>query len=182
MPLATKNGLLIVKDDKVAENCNCCGSAAPCGCPPGSLASMRVTFSDFLNRTVPSDVYAQIVSEFEGVTFVLPLLNGGYSDTQSSIGFSGTASELLSMNNDDPVWYGIATCPPSGLAILDVWRKVQTNVIVKWGVRELFFNSCAGGTVNRLDTGASFNLLSNGELDLNSRGQWFYRSICTIGP
>jgi hypothetical protein len=143
---------------------------------------MTVTFSDFTNRSVPSDIYAQLVSQFEGITFVLPLLNGGYSNSQSSIGFSGTASELLSMNYNNPVWYGIAGCPPSAIATLDVWIKLDsggTSWILKWGVRDLFFNSCDGGAVNRLDTGSASVLLSNGELSTGPR--WFYRSICTIG-
>lgn len=35
MPLATKNGSLIVKDGKVAENCNCCGDWYCYGCGEG---------------------------------------------------------------------------------------------------------------------------------------------------
>jgi len=33
MPLATRNGQLIVKDGKLAENCNCCGGGDGGGCP-----------------------------------------------------------------------------------------------------------------------------------------------------
>ena len=47
MPLATKNGAIIVKDGKLAENCNCCGGlCATCANATKPLTlSCRVTFA-----------------------------------------------------------------------------------------------------------------------------------------
>lgn len=47
MPLATKNNALIVKDGKVAENCNCCGGwyCLPCACQGRRPDALRVEVS-----------------------------------------------------------------------------------------------------------------------------------------
>jgi len=50
MPLATKNGSLIVKDGKLAENCNCCGGWYCCSgaalCPETLQVSVSISASD----------------------------------------------------------------------------------------------------------------------------------------
>jgi hypothetical protein len=52
MPLATKNNALIVKDGKVAENCNCCGGWYCCAgvslCPDLLKVSVSISASDVI--------------------------------------------------------------------------------------------------------------------------------------
>jgi hypothetical protein len=61
MPLATKNGAIIIKDGKLAESCGCCGGWYCCfspECAADSISSVSVTItaSDYLQwtRTVPA--------------------------------------------------------------------------------------------------------------------------------
>jgi hypothetical protein len=57
MPLATKNNALIVKDGKLAENCNCCGGWYCCADTTCSLdqlttATISITASDYYSRYI----------------------------------------------------------------------------------------------------------------------------------
>jgi hypothetical protein len=56
MPLATKNNALILKDGKLAENCNCCGSLWQC-CPDRSCAASEI--KSVTIEITASDYYVQ---------------------------------------------------------------------------------------------------------------------------
>jgi len=56
MTLATKNGSIIVKDGKLAENCNCCGSLWQC-CPDRSCAASEI--KSVTIEITASDYYVQ---------------------------------------------------------------------------------------------------------------------------
>ena len=65
MPIATKNGSLIVKDGKLAESCGCCGGwycyqdCAASVCPPcGYTNPMPTNLNVTLSFNVPSTIYA----------------------------------------------------------------------------------------------------------------------------
>jgi hypothetical protein len=53
MPLATKNGSIIVKDGRLAENCGCCGGwyCYPCDC---GVPVARIRITDFRTSSVGS--------------------------------------------------------------------------------------------------------------------------------
>jgi hypothetical protein len=55
MPLATKNNAIIVKDGKLAENCDCCGGwyCYPCDC---GVPVARIQITDFAIRRVGNPV------------------------------------------------------------------------------------------------------------------------------
>ena len=83
MPLATKNGSIIVKDGKLAENCGCCGGwycyDGICQCPVGSLASVTVSLacSSHLKHTTWADSLSN--KYYETKHAWLSSLNGSHS-------------------------------------------------------------------------------------------------------
>ena len=64
MPLATKSNALIVKDGKVAENCNCCGGWYCYGCGPGFKYDPLAGFDCNAFGTVSINGVANYVSYF----------------------------------------------------------------------------------------------------------------------
>jgi hypothetical protein len=68
MPLATKNGSLIVKDGKVAENCNCCGGwyCYSEDCPCNYSKPMPNSLQAALSFSLASDMYGIALGNFLG--------------------------------------------------------------------------------------------------------------------
>jgi hypothetical protein len=78
MPLATKNGSLIVKDGKIAESCGCCGgwycynNCADFLCVDAPTASVTLAATDFLVNTIykyaPENVFTGLPTYWEKET------------------------------------------------------------------------------------------------------------------
>jgi hypothetical protein len=182
MPLATKNNALVLKNGRLAENCGCC-EALPCNCEAPKLQTLTITLSQPRNSSnqTSADVLAKIVEVFGGQVFTLSFFRSQiasfehtndvaklYALSASDGNFSGQQSELNAMAVGDILWRSLATCPgsgASGMAITDVWSRVNVSgipYIIKWGSRNLFFNSCLGGTLTATFLGSSFELAGGG--------------------
>lgn len=89
MTIATKNGAIIVKDGKFAENCGCCGGwycsggDQSCVCPTESISGITVsiTATDFLLHAQYRDIsntpnygsYLHMISRLNGTHALAPL-------------------------------------------------------------------------------------------------------------
>jgi hypothetical protein len=76
MPLATKNNAIIIKDGRLAENCNCCGGwycfTNVCECP--SIKGVTVSISSSDNRfTYPGDDFIKVRGSLVSGTHTLSL-------------------------------------------------------------------------------------------------------------
>lgn len=95
MPLATKNGSLIIKSGSIAENCNCCASGWYCyseECPCNYSKPMPNSLQATLSFSLASDMYGIALGNFFGAYLstwrVTPQqasqINGTYTLTRSS--------------------------------------------------------------------------------------------------
>lgn len=65
MTIATKNGAIIVKDGKLAENCGCCGWYCDgAGCPCNYSKSLPQTLSATLSFSLSSNMYGIVLGNF----------------------------------------------------------------------------------------------------------------------
>lgn len=91
MPIATKNNAIIVKDGKVAENCDCCGgwyccAGAGCLANPSSV-SVSIEATDFYEQaTMKDSVFPEPYVNYQSSSaFLGAFMNGTYSLTKSSL-------------------------------------------------------------------------------------------------
>lgn len=100
MPLATKNNSLIVKDGKVAENCNCCGGwycYGGCGCSGQRPAAIAASLSFALNETA----YGQMqTGAFGGGAMhqCAKYTSDSFSDVSKTVSLLYTGSSLDGMS------------------------------------------------------------------------------------
>jgi hypothetical protein len=88
MPIATKNNAIIIKDGKLAENCNCCGGwycyDSRCSCPTSTITGItaRITGTDYIrhSRHVAGDGKLWYVSSLG----IGSALNGDHSFAKES--------------------------------------------------------------------------------------------------
>lgn len=105
MPLATKNGSLIVKDGKLAEGCDCCGGwycdldptadpAVPCCSAQSLLLTMNFTVSPQLGSPVPGQpAQSEFAARFpmsvsSSVSLPLSTQNPGVTQYFSETGYN----------------------------------------------------------------------------------------------
>ena len=130
--LATKNGSLIVKDGKLAEDCGCCGGWYCCEssvCAANDVQSVTVTISaqDFVQRYSPTGLGgSDITIGVRGSS-----ISGSYSLTRSSssnsFAYSGTGelvSLFLSPSTTSPC------CSPLIFTLAMTWKRHGVNAIV----------------------------------------------------
>jgi hypothetical protein len=117
MTLATKNGSLIVKDGKLAENCECCGGWYCCfspACVADSITGVTVTItaSDYLRWTR---------GQFESPTF-------GTLYDFLSVGFLGSAyagTHALTKQPSGSTWTKSFATSPHSTCIADIEFLIQ---------------------------------------------------------
>lgn len=115
MPLATKNGSLIVKDGKVAENCNCCGDWYCCfspACIADSVSSVSVALSaqDYL-----------MWQRFQS--------NSGFNE-YASYGFLGSSyngTHALTKQANGSTWTKVFTPAPHSTCVGDLSFSVSST-------------------------------------------------------
>jgi len=88
MPLATKNGSLIIKSGSIAENCNCCSNSCPRTSKPDSVTVvLSSTMTDRIVETVTTTRYfnqngAQSYQSNRQTVCLLGAISGTYSLTR----------------------------------------------------------------------------------------------------
>jgi hypothetical protein len=118
MTLATKNGSIIVKDGKLAENCECCGGWYCCfssDCASDSIKSAAVTISaaDYLQWT------RQVAFRSTGNLYI-----------NTSFGFLGSAYSgtfALEKQTNSPTWTKVFTPSPHSTCVADLTLTVGRN-------------------------------------------------------
>lgn len=122
MPLATKNGLLIVKDGSIAGNCGCCAKNWYC-CPPAaciavpSSVSVTIAAEDYYTQYTCSDVFAE--SYQSSAIFLGNAMNGTTALTRIS-GGSGDGST-------SSVWQTIFSAVPAGCPAMTLRFELATS-------------------------------------------------------
>jgi hypothetical protein len=156
------------------------GTCSPCGCESPKLQTLTITTGSPQNTSgfyqTDGSVFSQIVDVLGNKTFMLSFFRSSaaafeHTNNQSLLylrsssndaNFLGQQSEIDAMQTGEVIWRSLATCPASGsqgLCISDVWAKVSVSgaqYIIKWGTRDLFFNSCSGGSQTSTPLGSSF--------------------------
>jgi len=89
MTIATKNGAIIVKDGKLAENCGCCGDWYCCPsnlCPQDAIASVTVTLATVDYLEWAKQGYSGNTWFHTSLGFLGSLYNGSHALTKQSSG------------------------------------------------------------------------------------------------
>jgi len=79
MPLATKNGSLIVKDGKIAEDCGCCG---------GWYCYSQALYCNAFRCVPPNTLSLSLSASHSGVFFQTVLVNTSFGATYRNVKFS----------------------------------------------------------------------------------------------
>lgn len=163
MPLATKNGSLIVKSGSIAENCNCCAGGWYCfnqcdSCPAGIIpAAVRVqiafTMGDgsttFQMRLVRAQTNQQIID------FGACPLYGGTNGAPGGLGYDSTLSPNITFTVNRQFGGPISKTFQIGIV---------TNI--------LFLDSCNGNDA----------ILSSGFSSSFDDMQWYFTGTGTVSP
>jgi hypothetical protein len=119
MPLATKNGAIIVKDGKLAENCGCCGEWYCCmdsKCVSDAIKSVSATIS-------ASDwSYQQTLSSSCGTKYASAYFKGSSASGTKALTYDGSTA-----------WTAIATGCDCYVAIRYVPYYVRYQVLEAYG-------------------------------------------------
>lgn len=114
MPLATRNNAIIVKDGKVAENCNCC--AGWWCCPEVMHATLSVNFNDYETVVVSGGVFPN---------------SAGYSYCRinaSQLNNVPSAGYVLTRWSSDCLLYGYSNSSPLASGNQASWvREITVN-------------------------------------------------------
>jgi hypothetical protein len=152
MPIATKDGLLIVKDGKVAENCNCCGLT--CFCDDGVTK---------LPQTISATLFVRFIDGFYGVDSDELAWRGTYSlnlvscfrylatiatpeprNRFTGILAASTTTLRLDLSGETPgLFYILPDWLPEGPPSLDY---LNGRWVVSGSIRSII---CSGGSVKR---------------------------------
>jgi hypothetical protein len=136
MPLATKNNALIVKDGKVAENCNCCGGwYCFCAMCPNGFAPLRIKCDCTLAVGASS------------VTFSITLV----SSMAPGLGFiypgCGTYQAIFGTGQ---------TCVPCNSVFPEI--TIDGTSYNFPGILFIRFASCVNGLINRIEVTGGYDI------------------------
>jgi hypothetical protein len=164
MTLATKNGAIIVKDGKLAENCGCCGGWYCCQttlCPASSISSVQVsiTAQDWYQRSIAT--VDNTLVNYESSGSPIGVLNGTHSLTLSGSQWAKQFSSS-STNCSNKLAITLAPIARPGNIAGDLWKltittfssSYQSRTVERWkSVSEL---PCLSGMTG--DAAASTNM------------------------
>jgi len=142
MTLATKNGSIIVKDGKLAEDCGCCGGwyCYTPECPCQYSGTLPATLSMTITVSVPNTIYGFVLSNFLG-SWVAPMrytssqlqaVNGTY--TLTKLGNQGLSPCVYELNSTAYHW--------------QQWDQNQPQAICSIGSYAGLFNASDGQVCN----------------------------------
>jgi len=181
-PIATKNGSIIVKDGKLAENCGCCGSGFSCSCTAPS--QMQIEFANNTIQSLAIVVVTQAAytaafgSQIAGVQMGTFDANSPYPNQP----FFGVAGYLYDFVYVDPVlgaapaasslqgncdWAGKNNLLLRVSALFQVMRRQSSSTVEGFGCFYLYWSYIQVGvdqSCNLVGWGASsgWSVLQNG--------------------
>ncbi len=123
MPLATKNGSLIVKSGSIAENCGCCAKNWYC-CPPAacvavpSSVSVTIAAEDYYAQYTMSDQFSE--SYQSSAIFLGNAMNG-------TTALARTSGGLVNNGFTSSVWAATFSAVPAGCPAMTLRLELETG-------------------------------------------------------